>query len=105
MGRLNDRSREMVARDFARAEAAGHAFTDFIPAKQGHIARCSCGWEATPRGRKVAVAAAAYWHVLDVCGALNERKRLDLVEWSAAPSSGWLRNGVQAEQERRHAAP
>jgi len=101
MGRVTNYSRQIAVRDFGRAEDAGHVFSEFIRANQGcSIARCSCGWEATPRRRKVAVAAAAYWHVLEVCRALDERKKLETVEWSDAPSSPALRHGVAATQER-----
>lgn len=104
MGRLSDWSREKVAREFARSAAAGHEFGDFQPTRQGQYAACSCGWQSTPRGRKVATASAAYWHVLEVCAALDDRRRLDLVEWSDAPSAPALRHGVEAVRQRREGA-
>lgn len=95
MGRLRDYSQSKAALDLGRAAAAGHRLDAFERTRQGQYAVCSCGWESTPRGRRVATAAAAYWHALEVCAVLDERGRLDLVQWSQAPSSPALRGGVE----------
>ena len=107
MGRLADATREKMLRDIARAAAAGHDANRLETTRKGtpgvqHGTRaiCSCGWESTPRARKVLAASAAYYHVLEVCSVLDQRGRLDLVEWSAAPTSGSLH---RASKARGHA--
>lgn len=95
-GRLSRWSTDKIAGDLARAAAAGHDVNSLVTLpsapgqQQGTYAVCTCGWRSTPR-RPVAAAAAALWHALDVGAALDERKRLDGVEWSDAPSSAKLR--------------
>ena len=107
---LNERAKQRVERDFARAAEAGHDAYSLLRVPRGTsgtnhgvVAQCSCGWTATPRGRKVVAASAAYWHVLEVCHVLDERRRLDGIEWSQAPATPALRRGVSEETRRRHA--
>ena len=102
MGRLSDASEAKLRRDLARAAAVGHDVDHLETVQRGtpgtnHGTRavCSCGWMSTPR-KKIAAAAAAYWHALEVCAVLDERGRLDLVEWSAAPSSRQGRHAAVA---------
>jgi hypothetical protein len=97
MGRLRDASNSKVARELVRAAAAGHDVDRLLTVRKGTpglsagtCAVCSCGWMSTPRGRKVLAAAAGYWHALEVVQVLEERGRLDGVEWSDAPSSDTL---------------
>jgi hypothetical protein len=109
---LNARARERIEAAFARAAAHGHSAMDMANVRsgtpgssRGWVAFCSCGWQATPRGRKAVAASAAYFHVLEVGQVLDERGRLDGVEWSAAPATPTLHSkGAEAAVEARHAA-
>lgn len=82
---------ERVITVISRAAAAGHDVNDLRrrpsgPGVQGGTyAECSCGWSSTPRGRTSMAAAAGLWHALEVVSVLDERKRLDGVEWTPAP--------------------
>lgn len=112
MGRLNDAAAEKLRRDLARAAAAGHDVNRLETIRKGTpgmnagtTAVCSCGWRSTPRGRKAIAASAAYWHALQVCEVLDERGRLDLVEWSDAPSSPRLHAASKTHGSVRHAVP
>jgi hypothetical protein len=96
---LNARAQERIEAAFARAASFGHSAMQLKNVRKGTsgtnagwVAFCTCGWEASPRGRKVVASSAAYFHVLEVCEALDQRKRLDLVEWSAAPATPQLRS-------------
>ena len=98
----------------ARAAAAGHD-VDVVPVRHltgkhlsgaGTKAKCTCGWESSVRSRRVRAVLAAVYHALEVCLVLDERGRLDLVEWSAAPNAHVLHQGVEEALERtRHAVP
>ena len=91
-----------VVGEFARAHEAGHGPIDFDPRpasgtgrQQGYRAVCPCGWSSTPRRSKVVAASAGYWHVLEVCQVLDERRELDGIEWSAAPPTPKLRHELR----------
>jgi hypothetical protein len=99
VSRLRDWSQDKTIEAIARAAAAGHDVNRLVTiprgtpgTNHGTMAVCSCGWTSSPRGRKVIAASAGLWHAMEVCSVLDERKRLDGVEWSAAPSSPALHN-------------
>ena len=87
-----------------RSAAAGHDCNSLVrrpsgPGQQrGVICVCSCGWESSPR-KPMGAALAGLWHATEVCAVLDERKRLDLVEWSAAPDSKTLRHLLRQPQD------
>lgn len=88
---MTARRAEMTAQ-FAAAGRIGHAFGDWLPHRQGVIASCSCGWQSTPRKRRVIAASAAYWHVLEVLDA--EKAGVQPAEWSPAPATPGLRHQI-----------
>jgi hypothetical protein len=97
MGRLSAKAEEKLRSDLARAAAAGHDVDrlELVPrgtsgTNHGTRAVCTCGWISTPRGRKTIAALAGLFHAQEVCRVLDERGRLDGVEWSAAPNSSAL---------------
>jgi hypothetical protein len=103
MGKVNAWAQEKIVRDLARAAAAGHDVNHLehvrkgtAGANAGHRAVCTCGWTSTPRGRRVIAAMAGLWHAQEVCAVLDERRDLDLVEWSEAPSSSALHGASKA---------
>lgn len=106
---LNARAQRRLADALERAAAAGHDVNRLVTippgtpgTQRGTMAVCSCGWTSTPRARRVIAATAATFHALEVCEVLDERKRLDGVEWTAAPSTPRLhRLGAEGA---RHAA-
>lgn len=98
MGAIRRWSEQRLIDTIARAAAAGHDCNDLHNTKAGTVCVCTCGWQSTPR-RQVAAAVAGLWHASEVCAALDERKRLDLVEWSDAPDSKTLRHLLRQPQD------
>jgi hypothetical protein len=89
--RVERAARSYVLGKFARAESHGHgpinleSRTETGKRQSGYRAVCSCSWSSTMRSSKKYALLAAVWHVTEVCDVLDQRKRLDGVEWSAAP--------------------
>jgi hypothetical protein len=99
MGRINDVAQARLERQFDEAAALGHDARKMVvrpsgPGVQGGTyAFCSCGWEASPRRRKVVAISAAYFHVVEV---LNAHAAGELpAAWSPAPATPQLRGATR----------
>jgi len=89
-----------MERQFAEAAALGHDALRMVTRPHGNgvqggtYAGCSCGWEATPRRRKVVAASAAYFHVLEVLelAAAGTLPATDPAGFSQPPKTPQLRH-------------
>lgn len=86
-------ARDRLINDIAAAAALGHDVNELVMIRRGTsgtnhgtVARCSCGWQSTPRGKKVTAALCGHWHALEVVESLSQGLEPP-AEWLPAPAS------------------